>query len=109
MTDPEKHVLSGMIRRGDCVTSIAAAESILNIVSGLRHEIYELLSTKGPMTDEELEKSFTGYGPSTVRKRRSELYHLGLLETAGTRINKRHRPMFLWRPKWGFNRQIGLL
>jgi hypothetical protein len=59
-------------------TSVEAAKSILPCRTVLQQQILTALKTHGPMTDGELEnlECFSHYGPSTVRKRRSELYHI---------------------------------
>jgi hypothetical protein len=52
----------------------------------------------GNMTDETLENlpEFADYGPSTIRKRRSELYQQQALAVAGERLNSRGRKMLVW-------------
>jgi hypothetical protein len=79
--------LTRMHRRPDHDTSIAAAAEVFKFRSDLQREIYEVFLTDGAMTDGELEamERFTVYGPSTVRKRRSELFQAGLLRKTGER------------------------
>ena len=52
----------------------------------------------GPMTDDELERlpEFAGYGPSTIRKRRSELYQQQALRVCGEGVNRRGYKMLRW-------------
>lgn len=85
---------SSMHRRNDADTSIAAAERVAK--SGrkaLQDRIEQLLAI--PMTDGELEKlpEFKHYGPSTVRKRRSELFKADRVIDTGARRNG----MKVWR------------
>ena len=51
------------------------------------------------IADEELEllDEFRRYGPSTIRKRRSELYQAGHITSDGARKNKRGQKMLTWR------------
>ncbi len=79
-SDPSMH------RKNDCDTSIAAAEKVAK--SGrkaLQDRLEQLLAI--PMTDGELERlpEFEHYGPSTVRKRRSELVHDNRVIDTGVR------------------------
>lgn len=78
--------LTGMVRHPDHDTSVAAAAKVFEFRSALQREIYDVLLT-GPATDGELEAMdrFAAYGPSTVRKRRSELFQAGLLRKTGAR------------------------
>ncbi len=71
----------------DHETSIAAAKSILPCRTVLQQQIVNALIARGPMTDGELERlpMFADYGPSTVRKRRSELYQDGRVVPTGAR------------------------
>ena len=52
----------------------------------------------GPLTDEALERrpEFAHLAPSTVRKRRSELYEIGMIEHFDTVRNSRGRSMMRW-------------
>lgn len=86
-----------LIRIPSHSTSVEAAKSILPCRTVLQSQILSALKTQGPMTDGELEKLplFSTYGPSTVRKRRSELYQDGrVLETG-----KRRDGMKEWAAK----------
>lgn len=80
----------------DHETSIAAAQSVLPCRRILQQQILTALLVRGPMTDGELEKlpQFASYGPSTVRKRRSELYQDGRVIPTG----KRRDGMKEWAP-----------
>ncbi len=76
-----------LTRIPDHETSIAAAKAILPCRKVLQEQIVNALIVRGPMTDGELERlpMFSGYGPSTVRKRRSELYQAGRVVPTGAR------------------------
>lgn len=74
-----------LIRIPSHETSVEAAKAILPCRTILQQQIVNALLTRGPMTDGELEKldRFAGYGPSTVRKRRSELLQDGKVVWTG--------------------------
>ena len=75
-----------MHRKTDHETSIAASERVAkSCKTELQSAILEKLIELGPMTDGELESLpvFSHYGPSTVRKRRSELFQDGKVEKTG--------------------------
>jgi hypothetical protein len=71
--------LKSMVRRGDHATSRAAAVAVEPRLSELQAEIMAALRHHGAMTDEEIERlsCFSMYAPSTVRKRRTDLYKMG--------------------------------
>ena len=77
----------GMTHRHDHDTSIAAADRIHDRLSDLQVEVLAVLRDYGPMTARECERlnSFSRCGPSTVRKRISELYKAGKLVAVGRR------------------------
>lgn len=79
-----------MVRIPDHSTSIDAAKAILPCRTVLQQQIINALLARGPMTDGELEnlEQFKQYGPSTVRKRRSELYQDGRVIWTGKTRNK---------------------
>lgn len=91
----------GMVRKSNPETSVKAAERILVCRTKLHEKILVLLKASGLMTDEELENhpeiSWGQYAPSTVRKRRSELYQAGFIEQCGEKENSRGFKMTLWR------------
>lgn len=80
-------VRAPMARRDDHDTSVAAAKAIEPELSELQMKVLTALEIYEAMTDGELEKleRFDGCRPSTVRKRRSELYQNGLVVKAGRR------------------------
>ena len=87
----------GMVRRNSRETSREAARSVLPGLSELQSKILVAFANIGPMTDETLEGIFSGYGFSTIRKRRSELFQAGLLVADGTEKNRRGISMTKWR------------
>jgi len=78
-----------MVRRRDRRTSRDAAARVQPVLSSLRLAVLDAIRAAGPagLTDRELEllPQFQDRGPSTVRKRRSELYQLGYGREAGVR------------------------
>lgn len=90
LNDPSMH------RKVDHQTSIDASERIAkSCKTELQSAIFDVLIKRGPMTDGELEllPEFSHYGPSTVRKRRSELYQSGRVAETADRRNR----MIVWR------------
>ena len=87
-----------MHRKHDHATSVSAAEAVRPRVSALQALVLLVLDKRGPLTDEQLETSpdLMGFAPSTVRKRRSELYQRGLVVSCGEVLNSRDRRMTLW-------------
>jgi len=71
--------LKSMVRRNDGATSRAAALAVEPRLSELQADIMAALRHHGPLTDEELERlpEFRMYAPSTVRKRRTDLFKMG--------------------------------
>ncbi|SRR6266446_8869390 len=92
--------IRGMIHADDPDTSRQAARKICECRTKLHREVLNALICHGPLTDEELEQlpQFLHYGPSTIRKRRSELYQAGKIEMNGQeRSNARGFKMKVWR------------
>lgn len=91
-------------RLTDPITSkIAAKRFEGKTLSALHLSILEAIRLHGSLTDESLERmpAFSGYAPSTVRKRRSELFALWRLVEHGLMTNSRGLPMVVWSlPKW---------
>jgi hypothetical protein len=83
------------VRHFDHPTSVAPDGRRLN---ELHREVLSAFEAHGRLTDEELERlpQFGCYGPSTIRKRRSELYLMGQLVRVGERNNSRGRRMVVW-------------
>jgi hypothetical protein len=79
-------------------TSQAAAASIAPVRTALHLAVLEALRAGGPMTDEQLEQlpQFSLCGPSTIRKRRSELAQQGAVRHSGDSVNSRGRTMRVW-------------
>jgi hypothetical protein len=82
-------------RKNDPSTCVAPDGRALN---DLHNQVLDALEMYGPMTDEQLEQlpQFKSFGPSTIRKRRSELYQMGRLRRHGERQNSRGRYMVVW-------------
>lgn len=91
--------VKGMVHAGDPATSIEAAQKIIRVNTILHERVMEAFHELGPMTDEQLEKlpRFCAYGPSTIRKRRSELFKAGRLKADGVAVNQRGSKMLIWR------------
>ena len=90
----------GMVRSNDPDTSYAAARAVSRKLNELHFRILAALRTNDkPMTAEQLERlpQFADFGPSTVRKRVSELAHMGKVLEAGMATNSRGRSMILYR------------
>jgi len=68
--------LRRMNHRHDPPAARAAAKRIAKHLNALQSAVLDMLAKVGPMTDRELESlpRFADYAPSTIRKRRSELY-----------------------------------
>lgn len=87
---PAQQNTRDMHRRNDCDTSIAASEKVAPKRNELQERVYDLLAARGPMTDGEIEAIITHVGtkklaPSTVRKRRSELFQAERIVDTGVR------------------------
>jgi hypothetical protein len=87
--NPAPGGLPPMHRVADQQTSIDAAAAVLPKVRTLHEEVLAALAAAGAegLNDRQLEQlpQFARYGPSTIRKRRSELYQLGYVTHRGTR------------------------
>lgn len=90
--------IAGMVHADDPHTSRDAAAVIARKRTALHAKVLLAFQAHGQMTDEDLERlpAFEGYGPSTIRKRRSELYQQGALVSYGDRANSRGRSMLVW-------------
>lgn len=85
--DTPTRLLAGMVRGTDRLESQHAAVRQLEGRSALQQRLLHILATEGPLTDRELESrtEFRGYGPSSIRKRRSELFQAKLIVDCGRR------------------------
>jgi hypothetical protein len=94
------HRVRGMARVPDRTTSIDAAERIHDRVSELQQRVLEAFRTHGNMTAEQCEDlpEFAELGPSTVRKRISELTKRNppMLVERGVTRNSRGAKMTRW-------------
>lgn len=95
----ERPDISGMVHRDDPATSIDAAHVIERKRTELHERVITAFRDHGAMTDEDLEllPEFHGFGPSTIRKRRSELVQARVLVAVGERRNSRNRKMLVWK------------
>jgi hypothetical protein len=84
----------GMVRANGHATSEAAASKVAKVRSGLQEQVLAAFRELGPMTDGEVEKleRFAHCAPSTIRKRRSELYQAGVL----VKTNEKRGGMIVW-------------
>lgn len=91
-------MIEGMVRADDHSTSVDAAVAISLQLNDLHKKVIAAFRSRGPMTDEQLEQlpDFVTYGPSTIRKRRSELYQDGRLVEVRIDVNSRNRKMKVW-------------
>jgi len=90
--------ITGMVHADDPPTSIDAAKVIARRRNELHEKVLAAFARYGSMTDEELETlpEFHDYGPSTIRKRRSELFQQDALIAVGAVVNTRGRTMLVW-------------
>ena len=84
--------------KNDPVTSVAAAVALQPRLSKLHQQVMRAIRDHGPLIDTELEElpQFDRYAPSTLRKRRSELYQAGHLRRVAVRRNSRGQKMIAW-------------
>lgn len=96
--DPMAWGIKGLVRVVDPDTSRLAAECLIPNLTKLQALVYETIKLHGPVTDEKLENCFdrNAFGPTTIRKRRTELYQAGVLRDVGRATNARGRSMILW-------------
>lgn len=87
-----------MVRRNDHSTSVAAAVALADSINALQQKVIEAFEEHGDMTDWKLENlpRFAVYGPSTIRKRRSELYQAKRIVENGVETNPNGKQMKVW-------------
>ena len=90
--------ITGMVHADDPYTSIDAATVVARRRNELHERVLAAFASHGAMTDEQLERlpEFHDYGPSTIRKRRSELFQQHALVVVGNKVNTRGRKMLIW-------------
>lgn len=90
--------IAGMVHRGDPFTSVDAATVIGKKLTELHERVLAAFDEYGRMTDETLEQlpEFRDFGPSTIRKRRSELFQAKRLAHVAEDLNSRGRKMIVW-------------
>jgi hypothetical protein len=90
----------------DPETSWEAAEAFTNErLSDIQWDVLQFYRLRHFATDEELEDYFKDkyHAQTTVSKRRTDLYHLGILYDTKVKVwNRNNRRMTLWglRPEW---------
>lgn len=91
--------IRGMVHGDDPHTSVDAATVIARQRNELHEKVLAAFAHHGAMTDEQLETlpEFLDYGPSTIRKRRSELFQQHALVAVGDAVNTRGRKMLIWK------------
>lgn len=75
--------------------SVGAAHEIKVSAGTLRAQVLDLLSERGPLTDEEIQDAL-GMNPSTERPRRIELWKAGKVTKCGRRPTRSGRMAALW-------------
>lgn len=96
---PGPHITRGMVRTSDPPTSIEAAATVEPFTNALQRMVYQAIAESlVPVTAETVERlpRFSELGPSTVRKRISELYQAKRIVQAGKQKNSRGCSMILW-------------
>lgn len=90
--------MSGMVHRAPLPTEVASAASLAPKRRAIQLAVLQALAEGGPQTAEQLEllPRFLDYGPSTIRKRVSELYAAREVVIVGRSQNSRGRPMMVW-------------
>lgn len=91
--------LSSLARSTDPDTSHSAAQSVEAKLSDLQRVVLDYIRSKGTVIDSDLVAwaLSQGYAESTLRKRRTELAQMGLLELVGRRKNQRGRKELVWQ------------
>lgn len=90
-------------RAQDHETSERAAAAMASVTGKIALEVLEFFKHRGLAggTDDELKVAFPDAAESSYRKRRTELFHKGLLvDTGQTRPNRRGRDEIVWRLKY---------
>lgn len=91
--------LQRMTHRGGRRTEAKAALSVVRGVSALQQQVLDAFDEFHQLTAEQCERlpCFAHLGPSTVRKRISELAQAGKLMPCGEQPNSRGKAMTVWR------------
>lgn len=90
-------------RAQDQRTSEWAAALMASVTGKIAVEVLDFFKRAGAAgaTDDELKVAFPDAAESSYRKRRTELFHKGLLvDTGATRPNRRGREEIVWRLKY---------
>lgn len=92
-------IFSNLVRNIDPITSVEAAQVVEPKLSNLQRQVFEWIRDHGPVIDSQLVALAysMGYSESTLRKRRTELSQMGMLELCGERKNERGRSELSWQ------------
>ena len=92
-------IFSNLVRNIDPITSVEAAQVVEPKLSNLQRQVFEWIRDHGPVIDSQLVTLAysMGYSESTLRKRRTELSQMGMLELCGERKNERGRSELSWQ------------
>lgn len=88
-----------LTRNTDPPTSQEAARTVGKSLNDLQATVLEFIRQRGTVIDSDLVAwgVSQGYAESTLRKRRTELSQMGLLELVGQRKNQRGRKELVWQ------------
>lgn len=90
---------SNLVRNIDPFTSHEAAGIVDPQLGHIQRIVFDFIAKKGTVIDSDLViwGATMGYAESTLRKRRSELSQMGVLEMVGSRTNARGRKELVWQ------------
>ena len=92
-------IFCSLSRNTDPPTSHDAARTVEKKLNDLQATVLEFIRQRGTVIDSDLVARGVsqGYAESTLRKRRTELSQMGLLELVGQRKNQRGRKELVWQ------------
>lgn len=98
-SNAESRIASALTRSTDPDTSREAAASVMDRLTDLQRMVYDFIRERGTAIDSDIVAwgFLHGYAESTLRRRRTELAQMGLLEVCGRRKNKRNRRELVWQ------------
>lgn len=90
---------AGLVRNSDPATSAEAAAAVYERLTDLQRKVFDFVRERGIVIDSDVVAwGYTqGYAESTLRKRRTELSQMGMLELCGSRKNSRGRRELSWQ------------
>lgn len=91
--------IAGLVRKADPATSAEAAAAVYERLTELQRKVFDFIRERGTVIDSDVVTwGYTqGYAESTLRKRRTELSKMGMLELCGSRKNLRGRRELSWQ------------